>query len=366
MSTSARVVVAPIEGPLAVHDVELPEPGPTQVVVQQSASGICHSQLHQLHRARSAPVLLGHESTGEVLAVGSEVDHVAPGDIVFVTWVPRSPEAASEWRGGFALPLADGSTATTSDVFTWATHTIADESLVVKAPPKTARDVTAIIGCAVMTGAGAVLNTAQVGAGQSVAVFGAGGVGLSAIIAAAKAGADPIIAVDLDADKLAFAEQFGASHSVNAAETDPVEAIRSITADRHAGLGFRGLAIEGVDFAFDCIGHASTMAQILAAARPGRFGVARGGTAVLVGVPTTTLELDVGSLLMSEKSYIGSIGGSCTPDRDFPTFVEWHTDGRLPLDDMVTERFSLDEVNEACAALSNGEIAGRAIFDMAR
>ncbi len=365
MTTAARVVVAMPEGPLVVRDFELPEPGPTQVLVRQFASGICHSQLHQLHRPRTAPILLGHESTGEVAAVGDAVDHVGVGDLVFVTWVPRSAEAAATWRGGYQLDLGDGSVASTPDVFTWATHTIADASLVVKAPATAAHDVTAIIGCAVMTGAGAVINTAGVQAGDSVAIFGVGGVGLSSVIAAAASGADPIIAVDLDDEKLAFAKRFGATHTVNGADGDPVAAIRAITAGRREGLGFRGLAIEGVDYAFDCIGHTSTMQQMLAAARPGRFGVEPGGTAVLVGVPTTTLELDVASLLSTEKKFIGSIGGSCTPDRDFDTFVGWHADGRLPLNDMVTERFALDDVNEACDALANGRIAGRAIFDLA-
>ena len=143
-----------------------------------------------------------------------------------------------------------------------------------------------------------------------------------------------------------------------------MEQIRALTRGRYEGLGFRGLPIEGVDFAFDCIGHKVTMEQILAAARPGRFGVGQGGTAVLVGVPTTAMDLNVTELLMTEKSYIGSIGGSCTPDRDFPTFLQWHADGRLRLGDMVTERFALDEVNEAVDALSRGKISGRAIFVM--
>jgi Zn-dependent alcohol dehydrogenase len=296
--------------------------------------------------------------------VGTDVTHVRPGDTVFVTWVPRSPEAAAPWRGGMALMLGNGSTASTSDVFTWATHTITDQSLVVKAPVGVAHDVSSIIGCAVMTGAGAVMHTAGVKKGESVAVFGAGGVGLSAVIAASVLGADPIIAVDVDDEKLAFAKRFGASHGVNARSSDAVDQIRSITRGGRDGLGFRGMAIEGVDYAFDCIGHKVTMEQILAAARPGRFGVERGGTAVLVGVPTTGMDLNVTDLLLAEKRYIGSIGGSCTPDRDFPVFAQWHADGRLPLDDMVTSRFALEEVNEACDALANGRISGRAIFDL--
>ncbi len=365
MPTPARVVVAPTTGPLVVEDVELPDPGPTQVVVRQFASGICHSQLHQLHRPRRTKTLLGHESTGEVVAIGSEVDHLAVGDLALVTWVPRNPQAATRWPGRLTLDLGDGSQASTDDVFTWATHTITDQALVVKVPDDTVHDVTSIIGCAVMTGAGAVLHTAGVQAGQSVAVIGVGGVGLSAVVAAKERGADVIIAVDLDDAKLEFAKRFGATHGVNAGSGDAIEQIRAITRGRYEGLGFRGMAIEGVDFAFDCIGHRSTMEQIVPAVRPGRFGVSQGGTAVLVGVPLTPVELNAGEMLLAEKTFKGSIGGSCTPDVDFPRFLEWHRNGSLPLEELVTERFALDEVNEACAALDAGRISGRAIFDLA-
>lgn len=374
MSTPARVVVARPQGPLEVVDLELPAPGPGMVVVRQFASGICHSQLHQLHRARNAPIVLGHESTGEVVAIGEGVDHVEPGDTVLVTWVPRNPAAAATWSGGVTLDLGDGTVASTADCFTWSTHTIVHEQLVVKAPADIAHDVTAIIGCAVMTGAGAVLHTAGVGAGDTVAVFGVGGVGLSAVTAAAVAGAALVIAVDLDDAKLDFARRFGATHGVNASAGDPIEAIRAITrahfADpatrppRYAGLGFRGLAIEGVDFAFDCIGLKTTMEQIVPAVRPGRFGVGQGGVAVLVGVPMTSVELPAGEMLLAEKTFKGSIGGSCTPDVDFPRFLDWHRNGQLLLEDLVTTRFALDEVNEACDALASGRVAGRAIFDL--
>ena len=364
MSTAARIVVAPPEGPLVVEDVELPPPGPTQVVVRQFASGICHSQLHQLHRPHRHSLLLGHESTGEVVAVGDEVDHVAVGDLALVTWVPRNPAVASRWPGPFTLDLGGGRSARTDDVFTWATHAVADQALVVKAPADVTRDVTAIIGCAVMTGAGAVLHTAGVRPGQSVAVFGVGGVGLSAVVAAREIGAGMIIAVDLDDAKLDFARRFGATHGVNASAGDAVEQIRALTRGRHEGLGFRGMPIEGVDFAFDCIGLRVTMEQIVPAVRPGRFGVAPGGVAVLVGVPMTPVELNAGEMLLAEKTFKGSIGGSCTPDEDFPRFLEWHRQGRLPLEELVTERFVLDEVNEACSALAAGKISGRAIFDL--
>jgi Zn-dependent alcohol dehydrogenase len=364
MPTAARVVVLPAEpGPLQIQDVLLPDPGPHQVVVRQHATGVCHSQLHQMHRPRTAPVVLGHESTGVVLAAGAEVTHVTEGDEVLVTWVPRTVEPGDRAPAGVRLDLADGSVAATGNVFTWADHTIADERYVVKAPPGTPKDLGSVIGCAVMTGAGAVLHTAPVQPGDSVAVFGVGGVGLSAVAAAAVAGADPVIAVDLSDEKLAMAARFGATELVNGSQGDAVEAVRALT--RRPGIrDMGGQEVSGVDFAFDCIGVPSTMAQILAAVRPGAFGYQRGGTAVLVGVPQTTLELDTRDLLIHEKRYIGSIGGSCSPDRDFPTLVQWHRDGRLDLAALVTERFTLDQINEATTALDEGRISGRAILEL--
>lgn len=364
MTTPARVVVLPVrEGPLEVQDVTLPDPGPYQVVVRQVATGVCHSQLHQMHRPRTAPVVLGHESTGVIVGVGSAVTHVAEGDEVLVTWVPRAVVPGGRVPEAATLTLADGSVATSQNVFTWSDHTIADEAFVVKAPPATPMDLASIVGCAVMTGAGAVRNTARVGRGESVAVFGVGGVGLSAIAAARVAGAHPIIAVDLSEAKLDFARRFGATDVVNAAEVDPVAAIRELTRrdDRYDILG---QPVAGADHTFDCIGVRSTMEQIVPAARTGAFGLAPGGTAVLVGVPATTVELDARDILVNEKRFVGSIGGSCSPDRDFPLLLGWHRDGLLDLAALVTERYSLDAINEATDALQAGRISGRAIVEL--
>ncbi len=361
MPTNARVVIVPQElgAKLRVDEVKLPDPGPYQVVVKQYASGVCHSQLHQIHRQRPSAVILGHESTGVVMAKGREVTHVKEGDDVMVTWVPRDGERATRRADGVDLELEDGTVAKTAGSFTWADVTIADEQYVVKAPGNHKKDVTAIIGCAVMTGAGAVYYTAGVKKGQSVAVFGVGGVGLSAIAAAKVVEADPVIAVDLDDEKLAFARKFGATHTVNAARVDPIEAIREITRRRDRS----GADVFGADFTFDCIGVRKTMEQILPAARNGVLGSATGGTAVLVGVPTTPVELDARDLLINEKKYIGSIGGSCRPDRDFPMFLRWYAEGDLDLDAMVTRRFKIDEINEAVHALESGQVAGRAILE---
>ena len=361
MPTPARVVVLPQEqAPLVVEEINLPDPNPKQVVVKQFASGVCHSQLHQMHNPRRGPVVLGHESTGVVLKAGSEVSHVEEGDTVLVTWVPRNasedtsrPEAAR-----ISSSLGD---AVSQNVFTWADHTICDQRFVVKATPSIAKDVTSIIGCAVMTGAGAALNTVDIDPGQSVAVFGVGGVGLSAIVGAKYRGANPIIAVDLDEEKLEFAKRFGATHGINASNVNAVEAIHELTS--HEGLSIAGREITGADFAFDCIGLKVTMEQIVPAVRPGHFGARQGGTAVLVGVPQTTVELNAGEILGSEKQFRGSIGGSCCPDRDFPLFLDWHEKGTLDLNALVTERFTIDQINEATTALEDGKIAGRAILE---
>lgn len=363
MPTPARVVVVPQEpGRLEVQEVQLPDPGPHQVIVKQFASGVCHSQLHQMHRPRQAPVILGHESTGVVIAKGREVNHVQEGDYVMVTWVPRDGEHATRPAEPVNLDLPGGATARSQNVFTWADNTIADEQFVVKIPKDTKTDVTAIIGCAVMTGAGAVYYTAGVQKDQSVAIFGVGGVGLSAIAAAAVVGADPIIAVDLDDAKLDFAKKFGATIGINASREDPVAKIHELTASA-TELSMMGLPVAGVDFAFDCIGVRATMEQILPAARSGVLGKSSGGTAVLVGVPTTPVELNAIDLLINEKKYIGSIGGSCRPDRDFPMFLRWYHEGDLDLDALVTARYSIDQINEATDALEHGQIAGRAILE---
>lgn len=362
MGTPANVVVLPQDSAeLRIESLNLPDPGPTQVVVKQYASGICHSQLHQMHRPRTSPVILGHESTGVVLKTGSEVSHVQEGDTVLVTWVPRNAAATDVPPVTATLDVSDG-VAVSENVFTWADHTLCDQQYVVKVNADIAKDVTAIIGCAVMTGAGAVINTAKVQPGDSVVIFGVGGVGLSAVVGARVAGANPIIAVDLDDNKLDFAKAFGATHGINASHTDPIAAIHEMTATEGKFTIFKQ-PVSGVDFAFDCIGIKQTMEQIVPACRAGHFGAGPGGTAVLVGVPTTSVELNAIDLLVNEKHFIGSIGGSCAPDRDFPTFLGWHADGTLDLERMVTARYRLEDINEATDALQAGKISGRAILE---
>ena len=346
----SRVAVHVEHGqPLVIEELEFPTPGPDQVLVKQFASGICHSQLHQLHNPNHPrPAIIGHESTGVVVAKGANVTHVKEGDRVFVTWVPRSPEKG--FRADPAvLPFRD-QVARSQNVFTWAEHTLAHHQYVVPMESDIPTDVTAIIGCAVLTGVGAAQNTANVQAGESVAVFGAGGVGLCIIAGAAARRAHPIIAVDLSDEKLEFAKKFGATHGVNARDGDPVQAIVELTGG-------------GADYAFDAIGHQVTMQQILAAARPAQLGYDSGGTAVLVGVPQEDVTLNARMLLVGEKKYIGSIGGSSRPDRDFPQYVRMFKEGELDLNALVRRRYRLDQINEAVGALERGEIAGRAILE---
>ncbi len=342
--------------PLAVEEVESPPIGPDEVLVKQFASGICHSQLHQiLNPTNPMPMIMGHESTGVVVAKGRNVTHVKEGDHVMVTWIPRDGD--ENWpniRPQGVYVNWRGQQAKSGNVYTWAEATQAHHQYVVKMPKEFATDVTAIIGCAVMTGAGAVMNTAKVKRGDSVAVLGVGGVGLSSVAAAAALGANPVIAVDLDEAKLEFARKFGATHGVNASSGDPVEAIKKLTSG-------------GVDFAFDTIGAPKTQVQIAQATRPGIGGVREGGTAVLVGIPQAEVTVDLWRTLVAQaRIYRSSLGGSSRPDRDFPIFLDWFKRGQLKLNDLVTKKYTLDQINEGVHDLERGRIFGRSIMEFAK
>ena len=343
-------------GPLTVDEIDLPDPDANQVIVKQFASGICHSQLHQIHRTPQTahrgtpavfPSLLGHEATGVVVATGRQVTHVQEGDHVMTTWVDRGavegapprPPVTVQWHSQ-AVPAGPA---------TWTEYALLSERLVVPLDKSVATDVTSIIGCAVLTGCGVILNTLEVRVNEAVAVFGVGGVGLCAVAAAHIVGAYPIIAVDLSDDKLAFARRFGATHGVNAADGDPVAAIHELTGG-------------GVDYAIDAIGAARTQEQILYAARPGAIGLKKGGTACLVGAVQELGRLDVEELRITQRTYTGTRGSLCRPDRDFPTFVRWYKRGQLDLDALVTQRYTLDQINDAVADLSGGRIHGRSII----
>ncbi len=209
-------------------EVPLPDVGPHQVLVEVTASGVCHSQLHQIDAPRSEPLLLGHEATGIVRGKGSRVRHVSVGESVVISWLPRTP-GAKRVAAASTARLPDGRVAKSRNVFTWATHTLVDGQFVNPTPTGLDPIVASVLGCAVMTGAGAVVNTAAVRRSQSVAVIGVGGVGLSAIAAARHVGAAPIVAVDIDDAKLELSLALGATCTVNANREDPVQAVRRMT-----------------------------------------------------------------------------------------------------------------------------------------
>lgn len=359
IKAKAAIFVAPKQ-PLVIDEVEFPDPGPDQVLVKLFASGVCHSQLHTIRRAprpgHRLPELLGHESTGVVIAKGREVHHVKEGDHVITTWVDRNnattnqplvmhalndrTQYAADWRGKEVMHSAA----------TWAEFALAQERVVVPLPTGVATDVASILGCAVMTGAGAIINTLQVRSGQSVVIIGSGGIGLCAISAAAVVDADPIIAVDVSEQKLEFARRFGATDVINSKKIDPIERLKDLTGG-------------GADFAIDAVGLPETQEQILRAVRPGYSGRSRGGTALLIGItpPDARAILDT-SLFIGSRSFTRTSGGDCKPERDFPTFVRWYREGKLKLDELVTSRYKLEQINEAVDDLEHGRILGRGIL----
>jgi Zn-dependent alcohol dehydrogenase len=342
--------------PMVIDDIELPDLGPSHVLVKQFATGVCHSQLHELDRPEpQTPLVLGHESTGVVVATGSNVTHVKEGDNVMVTWVQRNPvngpapvPAQVMYKGEVVKYGAPANVGT----FTWSESIVVDEQMVVPLDQGVDVDATAPVGCAVMTGVGAAINAAMVRPGDSVAVIGVGGVGLSVVAGAAIAGGYPIIAVDLSDDKLEFAKKFGATHGVNARNGDPVEQVRNLMGG--------GMAA-GVDHAFDAIGLKVTMEQSLMMARARRPGQREGGQAIVVGVPHGEPATPPMFMLFGGKVYRGAPGGCSIPDRDFPMMIRWFKEGRLPLDQLVTKTYKLEEINEACEDLRAGKIAGRSI-----
>jgi Zn-dependent alcohol dehydrogenase len=355
----AAIFVEP-KKPLVVDEVEFPDPESGQVLIKLFSSGVCHSQLHTMGRpprpGRRLPALIGHESTGVVAAKGRDVKHVKEGDHVITTWVDRDNATTT-------LPLVDH---TLNDreqytahwkgqevshcAATWAEYALASERVVLPMPNDLPTDVTSIIGCAVMTGAGAIINTLKVRSGQSVAIFGAGGIGLCAVAAAAVVDANPLIVIDVNDDKLAFARRFGATHVINAKTADPVQSIKDLTGG-------------GADFAIDAIGLPQTQEQILRAVRAGYSGMNRGGTALLVGItpPDAKAILDT-SLFIGNRSFTRTSGGDCKPDRDFPIFLRWFREGKLRLNELVTHRYKLEQINTAVDDLEHGRILGRGIL----
>lgn len=356
MPTEARAAVLRADtNDLAIETVDLPDPGTGQVLIRNLGAGVCHSQLHEIRAQRDTTYFLGHEACGIVEAVGPGVLSVEPGDAVSVSWVPR-PGQGSPWRAG--ATLRNGEYATTDEmVFTWSTHSLIDQRYAVRISDAVASDAAAVLGCAVLTGASAVVRTAQVPSGASVIVWGAGGVGLSAIAAARRSRARLIVAVDVSPDKLTLARDFGATHTVNAVDGDPLPALLELTS--------RSDQPAGADFVFDCVAKQSTLDTALSAVRRGVLGSSRGGQLVVVGVPAPGVGVSARDLLIGQKTATASLGVPADIGNEIPMLAQWCDAGDIDLQALVTDRYALQDINRAVADLANGRVRGRAILTFA-
>ena len=342
-------------GRAARSRIRVPVPTGHQVRFRVISTGICRSQLHQLVDAEAAspdapPRLLGHEALVEVESVGERVGGLRPADLALVTWLPRAGEALARALEPVRIEHPEtGAAFSVPDVFTWSEFGICDEAYLVRSPPASDAEL-AVVGCAVMTGAGAVKNTLAATSGDRVGVIGAGGVGLAAVAAAAALEARMILAVDVDDAKLELARKVGATHTVNSRTEDVIR----IVADATGG--------EGLDLIADCVGARATFEAALAALRPGKWGVRRGGAVALVGVPRAPFNgLDMRRIQLMEQTVLGSFGGSSRAEDDLPLYLEWVAGGRFDLRSLVTDRISFERLPEGLEALRTGGVLGRMI-----
>jgi S-(hydroxymethyl)glutathione dehydrogenase / alcohol dehydrogenase len=346
--------------PLEIDDIELSNPGPREVVIRTACAGICHSDLHFVDGLYPtvAPAVLGHESAGIVEEVGSAVEYVKPGDTVITCLSVFCGICEYCLSGNPALCGGRGTARKPSDpprlsrrgetvhqflhLSSYAERMLVHENAIVKIRPDVPLDRVALIGCAVITGVGAVLRTAQVEPGSTVVVLGCGGIGLSAINGAAIAGAGRIIAVDRLASKLELAKKFGATDLINAANGDPVAQVRELV---------KG----GVPYSFEAVGLKQTTEQAWSMLRPG-------GVATVIGmIPVgTKIELN-GYEFLSERKIQGSAMGSNRFRIDMPRLVDFYLAGKLHLDELISRRVKLDEINDGMAALRTGDVARQVI-----
>ncbi|MDT7594611.1 MAG: S-(hydroxymethyl)mycothiol dehydrogenase [Pseudonocardiales bacterium] len=356
MIHEVRGVVALSKGaPVTVETVLVPDPGPGEALVAVQACGVCRTDLHYRQGGINDefPFLLGHEAAGVVEAVGDGVDTVAPGDFVILNWRAvcgrcRACRRGKPWycfdthNAAQSMTLSDGTALTPAlGIGAFVEKTLVHSGQCTKVSPAIAPEIAGLLGCGVMAGLGAAINTGGVTRGDSVAVIGCGGVGNAAIAGAVLAGATTIIGIDVDPGKLQWATDFGATHTVNAREAaDVVEAVRSYTG------GF------GADVVIDAVGHPETWRQAF-------FARDYAGTVVLVGVPTPDLmvpEVPLLEIFGRGGSLKSSWYGDCLPERDFPMLVELHLQGRLPLEKFVSETITVDDVEAAFEKMERGEV----------
>lgn len=345
----ARANGAPVE----LVPVLVPDPGPGEALVRVQACGVCHTDLHYREGAINDefPFLLGHEAAGTVAKVGADVTGVEPGDFVIIAWRAPCGNCRSCWRGRpwycFAsrnarqkMTLADGSPLSPAlGIGAFCALTLVDALQAVKVDPAASPLAAGLVGCGVMAGLGAAINTGGVSRGDSVAVIGCGGVGSAAVAGARLAGAHTIIAVDIDDRKLEWARGLGATHTVNSTRDDPVEAIRALTGGH------------GVNVAIEAVGHPATYEQAF-------YARDHAGTVVLVGVPDPTMRLELPLLEVFGRggALKSSWYGDCLPTRDFPMLIDLYMQGRLDLDAFVSEQIGIGDVETAFARMGRGEV----------
>ena len=351
--------------PLKIETVDLAPPGPGELLVRITAAGLCHSDLSVIegNRPRPMPMVLGHEATGIVEALGEHVHDFAVGDAVVFSFVPSCGHCApcAEGRAALCEPGAKANGAGTLltggmrwslnstqpyhhlGVSGFAEATVVSARSAVKIDRDLKPEIAALFGCAVMTGMGAVVNTAGVRPGQSVAVFGLGGVGLSAVLGAVAAGAYPIVAIDRVPEKLALAKSLGASHTV-LADDNTVEAVREAT---HGGA----------QVTVETVGHEAVLVQAYQATR-------RGGLTVTAGLPhpSKLFSIPAVSLVAEERTVKGSYMGSAVPQRDIPRYIALHRAGRLPVEKLLTHTLKLDEINAGFDRLARGEAVRQVVL----
>jgi S-(hydroxymethyl)mycothiol dehydrogenase len=354
MSQEVRGIIARSKGtPVSMETIVIPDPGPGDVVVAIQACGVCHTDLHYREGGINDefPFLLGHEAAGVVETIGDGVTHVAVGDFVILNWRAVCGECRACRRGqaqycfnthnaSQKMTLTDGTELSPAlGIGAFCDKTLVHQGQCTKVDPAAPASVAGLLGCGVMAGIGAAINTGEVGHGQSVAVFGCGGVGDAAIAGSKLAGASTIIAVDIDDRKLEWAQEFGATHICNSTTTDPVEFIRSVTDGN------------GADVCIEAIGHPEVYKQCFEARD-------LAGNVVLVGVPNPemTVELPFIEIFGRGGALKSSWYGDCLPERDFPMLIDLYLQGRLDLGGFVSETIGLGDVEQAFHKMEHGEV----------
>ncbi|UUU20447.1 S-(hydroxymethyl)mycothiol dehydrogenase [Streptomyces sp. DSM 40750] len=354
MTHQVRAVVARGKGaPVSLETIIVPDPGPGEALVKIEACGVCHTDLHYREGGINDefPFLLGHEAAGVVESVGEGVTDVAPGDFVILNWRAVCGQCRACLRGRpwycFSthnakrkMTLLDGTELSPAlGIGAFAEKTLVAAGQCTKVDRAASAAAAGLLGCGVMAGIGAAINTGNVGRGDSVAVIGCGGVGAAAVVGSNLAGAAKIIAVDIDDAKLDTAKRLGATHTVNSRNTDPVEAIRELTGGH------------GADVVIEAVGRPETYKQAF-------YARDLAGTVVLVGVPTPEMKLELPLLDVFGRggALKSSWYGDCLPSRDFPMLIDLYLQGRLDLDAFVTETIQLDDVEKAFERMHRGDV----------